>query len=66
MDTKAQPIVIGKLLANALGLTTLDLKPCPFTMLTTLGGMEHATGQTIDFIFNITCEKMAHLFTFLF
>ena len=45
MDTWAQPIMIDKLLANALGLRTSDLEPCPFTILTSLGGTELATRQ---------------------
>lgn len=46
MDTQAQPIMIGKLLANALGLATSDLEPCPLTILTLFNGMERVTRQT--------------------
>ena len=66
MDTGAQPVMIGKLLADVLGLTASDLKPCPFTILTSLGGTEWATGQTkepIHLIFHVEAgPTYSHLF----
>lgn len=46
MDKEAQPIMIGNLLANALGLIASYLEPCPFTILISLGGTEWAIGKT--------------------
>ena len=40
--------MLGKALARELGLTAADLDPCPFTIMTSLGGTEHATGYTKD------------------
>jgi len=38
MDSGAQPIMIGKKLALELGLTKVDLEPCLFTLVTSIGG----------------------------
>ena len=46
LDSGAQPVMIGKRLADDLGLTVADFEPCPFTILTSLGGTERATGIT--------------------
>ena len=37
LDTGAQPVMLGKLLAQSLGLTASNLDPCPFTIATSLG-----------------------------
>ena len=46
LDTGAQPIMLGKSLAESLGIKIEDLDPCPFTIATSLGGTEHPTGLT--------------------
>jgi hypothetical protein len=38
--------MIGKQLALDLGLEASDLEPCPFTIVTSVGGMEKAMGYT--------------------
>lgn len=40
MDSGAQPLIIGKTLVEELGLTANDLEPYPFTIVTSVGGME--------------------------
>ena len=44
LDTGAQPVVLGRRLANELGLVPHDLDPCPFMIATSLGGTEQPTG----------------------
>ena len=46
LDTGAQPVMLGRRLANELGLVLHDLDPCPFTIATTLGGTKQPTGLT--------------------
>ncbi len=46
MDSGAQPIMICKGLADSLGLTLVNLDPCPFTIVTSVGGTERATCYT--------------------
>ena len=46
MDSGAQPVMIGKKLAHELRLTADDLAPCPFTIVTSIGHVERATGYT--------------------
>jgi hypothetical protein len=46
MDSKAQLIMIGKKLGHNLRLTVDDLAPCPFTIVTSIGHVERATGYT--------------------
>jgi hypothetical protein len=46
MDSGAQPVIIGKKLAQELQLTADDLAPCPFTIVTSIGHVERATGYT--------------------
>ena len=46
MDLGAQPIMIGKKLAHELRLTADDLAPYPFTIVTSIGHVERATGYT--------------------
>ena len=56
MDSGAQPVMIGKGLADSLGLTPANLDPCPFTIVTSVGGTERATGYTkapLRLIFNV-------------
>lgn len=59
MDTKAQHVMIGKLLANALGLTVSNLERCPFIILTSIRGTEHATKKMkkpVRLIFRVGVE----------
>ena len=44
MDSRAQPVVIGKKFVHELRLATDDLTPCPFTIVTSIGHVERATG----------------------
>jgi hypothetical protein len=46
LDTGAQLVMLGKFLAQSLGLVASDLDPCPFTIATSLGGIEQPTGLT--------------------
>ncbi len=46
LDTGAQPVMLGRLLAESLGIKGEDLDPCPFTIATSLGGTEQPTGLT--------------------
>jgi hypothetical protein len=46
MDLRAQPDMIGKNLAYDLRLIADDLVPCPFTIVTSIGHVERATGYT--------------------
>lgn len=46
MDTWAQLVMLGKHLAQELNLTTSDLEPCPFTIITLVGSTERATSYT--------------------
>jgi hypothetical protein len=46
LDSGAQPVMIGKQLAQDLGLVASDLEPCPFTIVTSVGGTETALGYT--------------------
>ena len=46
MDAGAQPVMISKKLCQELGLVAEDLAPCPFTIVTSVGHMERATGYT--------------------
>ena len=46
LDSGAQPVMIGKQLARDLGLGAADLEPCPFTIVTSVGGTENAMGYT--------------------
>jgi hypothetical protein len=56
MDSGAQPVMIGKGLADSLALTPANLDPCPFTIVTSVGGTKRATGYTktpLRLIFNV-------------
>ena len=56
MDSGAQPVMIGKGLAGNLGLTPTNLDPCPFTIVTSVGGTERAIGYTktpLCLVFNV-------------
>ena len=44
MDSRAPPAMIDKKLAQELRLTINDLDSCPFTIVTSIGHVERATG----------------------
>ena len=46
MDLGAQPVMIGQKFAHELGLAAENLAPCPFTIVTSIGHVERATGYT--------------------
>ena len=46
LDTGAQPVMIGRRLADELHITANDLEPCPFMIATSVGGTERASGMT--------------------
>ena len=46
MDSGTQPVMIGKKLAQELGLAAENLAPCPLTIVTSVGHVERATGYT--------------------
>ena len=46
LDLRAQLVMIGKQLAQDLGLIVADLEPCLFTIVTSVGGTEKAMGYT--------------------
>ena len=46
MDSGAQLVMIGKWCAQDLDLTATNLEPCPFTIVTSVGGTERAIGYT--------------------
>ena len=64
LDTGAQPVMLGKLLAESLGLVASDLDPCPFTIATSLGGMEQPTGLTrepLRLLLNVGTDAFTHI-----
>ena len=65
MDSGAQPVMIGKRLAQDLGLTAADLEPCPFTIVTSVGGTERATGYTRQPLQLIFCIGPGPLYSHL-
>ena len=65
MDSGAQPVMIGRRLAQDLGLSAADLKPCPFTIVTSVGGTERATGSTRQPLQLIFCIRAASLYSHL-
>jgi hypothetical protein len=38
LDFGAQPLMLGKAFIDGLGLTNVDLEPCPYKILTSMGG----------------------------
>jgi len=40
LDFGVQPLMLGKATVNGLGLINVDLDPCPYHILTTMGGLE--------------------------
>ena len=46
MNSGAQSVMIGRRLAQELGLAAEDLAPCPFIIVTSIGHVEWITGYT--------------------
>jgi hypothetical protein len=46
LDFSAQPLMLGKVDVDGFGLTHVDLDPCPYHILTSMGGLEKAQGLT--------------------
>jgi hypothetical protein len=46
LDYNVQPLMLGKVVANGLGLTNGDLGPCPYQILTSMGGSKNARKLT--------------------
>jgi hypothetical protein len=46
LDSGAQPLMLGASVIEGLGLTKDTLEKCPWTISTSIGGMEHATAIT--------------------
>ena len=46
MYSRVQHVILGKKLVQELRLTTNDLAHCPFTIVTSIGNVERATGYT--------------------
>ena len=64
LDTGVQPMMLGKLLAQSLGLSASNLDPCPFTIATSLGGTEQPTGltkETLRLRFKVGIDAYTHI-----
>ena len=64
LDTGAQPIMLGKNLAERLKIKAEDLDPCPFTIATSLGGTEQPTGLTkvpLRLRFKVGIDSYTHI-----
>jgi len=42
LDSGAQPLMLGKIIVDGFGLTNVDFDPCPYHILTSIGGLEKA------------------------
>jgi len=42
LDSGAQPLMLGKVAIDGLGLINVDSDPCPYHILTCMGGSEKA------------------------
>jgi len=42
VDSGVQPLMLGKVIFNGLGLIDANLDPCPYHILTSMGGSEKA------------------------
>jgi hypothetical protein len=40
LDFGTQPLMLGKVVVDGLGLIDADLDPCPYQILTSMGGLE--------------------------
>jgi len=46
LDSSVQPLMLGKMAMKGFGLTNVDLKPCPYQILTLMNELEKAWGLT--------------------
>jgi hypothetical protein len=46
LDFGVQPLMLGKVVVDGLGLTNVNLHPCPYHILTSIGGLEKSWGLT--------------------
>jgi len=46
LNSIVQPLMLGKAIVDGLGLTDLNLYPCPYHILTSMGGSKKARGLT--------------------
>ena len=65
MYSLAQPVMIGKRLVYELGLSATELEPCPFTIVTSVGGTERGTRYTRQPLQLIFCPKSGPLYSHL-
>jgi hypothetical protein len=64
LDIGAQPVMLGKKVAKELQLKKMDLEPCPFTIVTSLGSTKHVIRLTKDQIcleFKVGPNEVTHL-----
>ncbi len=40
LDYSARPLMLGKVIIDGLGLTDVDFDPCPYQILTSMGGLK--------------------------
>jgi hypothetical protein len=46
LDSLVQPLMLGKTIIDGLGLTDVNLDPCPYHILTSMGGLKEAQRLT--------------------
>ncbi len=46
LDSNVQPLMLGKTIVYGFGLIDVNLDPCPYEILTSMGGLEKAQGLT--------------------
>ncbi len=46
LDSNVQPLMLGKIVVDGLGLTNANLDPCPYQILTSMGGSKKAQRLT--------------------
>jgi hypothetical protein len=46
LDYGVQPLMLGKVVVDGLGLTYVDIDPCPYHILTSMGGPKKTQGLT--------------------
>jgi len=42
LDSNVQPLMLGKMAMDGLGLINVNFKPCPYQILTSMGGSKKA------------------------
>jgi hypothetical protein len=46
LDFDVQPLMLGQTIVDGFGFTDVDLEPCPYHILTCMGGLEITRGLT--------------------